>query len=349
VEPVGTSTESRAPTWTRTLFRWAAVLFAGAVLWVIATTVDWSMVAQAFANLQWWMVAVLVVLTIARQFLAAAPLTVFVPAVGYWRAAKNDTGAAVVATVAPPPADVALRLSMFRAWGVDLLAATSGVTLATLLFYVVRLCAPAIGICLLLLSTRTDASTVVLALASTALAAALVIVIVVVGRSERGTELIGRSTGKVAAKVQPARVDPDVWAAAAQRFRGEVNSQLVSGWRRGAVFLTGMMVVEAALVAAAVRFTGVPADVLSVFTVAGALLVAYPLTMLPMMGLGVMDAAIYAILVRDAGEAWGPAIVAALVVWRAATTLVPLVMGVVVLLTFRSSRGAREADDRPAP
>ena len=315
------------------------------VLWLIFRDVDWSSVGSALAKLTWSAAAVLVTLTVLRQFLAAAPLSVFIPGLSRWRALRNDTAAAVVATVAPPPSDIAIRLAMFRSWGTDLVQATSGVSLTTLLFYVVRLAAPGIGLLLLLATTRTDASTAAVAAISVLAAALLVGAIALVGRSERGATWVGRGAGRVASRVRPGSVTAESWEAAARRFRIVLNRQLSSGWLPATGYLVAMMAAESALLAAAIAFAGVPTDVLSVFLVAGALLLTYPLTMLPMMGLGIMDLAIYTILVRDAGAQWGSAIVAGLVIWRLATMAVPLVMGLVFLATHSSRSSAARLRD----
>ena len=318
--------------------RWALLLAALVVLWLIFSAVDWSAVASALANLTWTAVAILVCLTAIRQFLTAAPLAVFIPGLGYWRALRNDTTAALVATVAPPPSDIAIRLAMFRSWRIDLVQATSGVSITTLLFYVVRLAAPGIGLLLLFTSIRLDLSTAAMAAVSVLAGLLLIGAMAVVGRSEGGARWIGRGAGRLAARVRPGRVEPDSWESAAQRFRLELRRQLASGWLPATAFLLGMLATEAALLAAAVRFAGVPSDVVTVFVVAGALLLTYPLTMLPMLGLGVMDLAIYSILVHEAGSQWGPSIVAGLIVWRLATMGVPLLMGLVFLASRSSAR-----------
>ena len=124
-----------------------------------------------------------------------------------------------------------------------------------------------------------------------------------------------------------------------------LNRQLSSGWLPATGYLVAMMAAESALLATAIAFAGVPTDVLSVFLVAGALLLTYPLTMLPLMGLGIMDLAVYTILVRDAGAQWGSAIVAGLVIWRLATMAVPLVMGLVFLATHSSRSSAGRLRD----
>ncbi len=64
-------------------------------------------------------------------------------------------------------------------------------------------------------------------------------------------------------------------------------------------------------------------------------MIAYPLTLMPLVGFGVLDAALLASLVTIAGIAYKPQIVAGLVVWRVVTILGTLVLGALVLLWWR--------------
>lgn len=330
------------------LIRIAIVALIVVLVVVIVTTVPWAEVWQAMRGLQPWMFAVLAVLVVLRQFFNAAPLAVFVPEVGYLRAMTNDTSAAVVAAVAPPPADLVVRFAMFRAWGIDLVRAASGLTLNTVLFYILRLATPMFGLITLWLANSYDDSTALIALLSGLAAVALTAAMVVVARSERGAAWIGRSSGRLAARVKPDRVQPDHWEEAMVEFRSQVQEQLSRGWARATGLLILMLVSEMVLVIASLRFVGIPDDVLGLPVIVGAFCVTYLMTALPMGGLGILDIALYSLLVREAGSQWGPKIVAALIIWRVATILVPLVIGSVVLLTFRRRNPDSMAQARSA-
>lgn len=68
-----------------------------------------------------------------------------------------------------------------------------------------------------------------------------------------------------------------------------------------------------------------------------AFLLAYPLTLLPLFGFGVLDAALLGAWVTIAGPALEPAIVAGLVVWRVVGILGPLTLGLATLIWWRRS------------
>ena len=58
----------------------------------------------------------------------------------------NDQGAILMSTVAPPPSDLALRMAMFNSWGVPTAKGLAGTVMNTLTFYIVRFAAPAVGL-----------------------------------------------------------------------------------------------------------------------------------------------------------------------------------------------------------
>lgn len=68
--------------------------------------------------------------------------------------------------------------------------------------------------------------------------------------------------------------------------------------------------------------------------VLAALLSLYPLTIFPFAGLGVLDASLI-VLVNAEGVADSADLVAAMVIWRAATPILPLLPGLVAITQWR--------------
>ena len=88
------------------------------ILISLVGSVDWQQVAAALGQLSWAQAPVLIALLVLRQSFNALPLAVFVPGLGFWRGLQNDLTANLVGTVAPPPGDVIVRVSMFKSWGI---------------------------------------------------------------------------------------------------------------------------------------------------------------------------------------------------------------------------------------
>jgi uncharacterized membrane protein YbhN (UPF0104 family) len=67
---------------------------------------------------------------------------------------------------------------------------------------------------------------------------------------------------------------------------------------------------------------------------------AYPLTLFPLMGLGILDALLVAAWTQVAGVEYEARIVAGLIVWRVFSLLVPILLGVIAVTWWRRSSHA---------
>ena len=145
-------------------------------------------------------------------------------------------------------------------------------------------------------------------------------------------------------------MDPDAWAEACLTFRSDISATFQRGFPRSLLALAGMLATDVLVLLLCLRFVGVyPSDV-DLADVAIAYLFAYPLTLFPFSGIGVVDALILASLVEAGGLEIEPAAVAALVVWRVFTVGVPVLMGVgAVGLWRRSVAGMAEPPGPAAP
>jgi uncharacterized membrane protein YbhN (UPF0104 family) len=300
--------------------------------------VDWSQVWDALRRLSAWQVLVLLVVLLVRQAFNAIPLAQFVPGLSWWRSVQNDLGAVVVGTLAPPPGDVVLRVSMFRSWGVDPVDGMAGVTLNMIAFYAVRFLAPALG--LVVLSVHGfETGQVVAALGSALVAAAVLVGLLLVVRGDGLARLVGRTAARVVARFR-STADPQAWGDTVVEFRGRMAGNVRAGLLRSLLALGLMVLADATILVLSLRFVGLGPSVLTVDQILGSFLIAYPLTTLPLAGFGVLDAALIAAFTELCGISYEPELVAALAVWRAVTILGPLVLGGVTVLAWRRTVGA---------
>ena len=309
------------------------------VLVSLVGSVDWQQVGVALQKLSWAQAPVLLALLVLRQGFNAVPLAVFVPGLGLWRGLQNDLTANLVGTLAPPPGDVVVRVSMFRSWGIAAVDGMPGVTLNSLVFYVIRFSVPILGV-VLLVGEDLAGARVWLSLGSLVVAALMVTGLVLVSRGERAARIVGRTAARVAARFRDG-VDPQAWADAVASFRATMSQRLVRGLPPSMLALTAMVLTDGVIVLLALRLVGVPASPLTALVVLGSFLVVYPLTALPLAGLGVLDAALVVAYTEVAGVAAEPAIVAGLVLWRVVTILGALALGGLSLgwWRWRSARG----------
>jgi len=321
------------------LLVWVASLVLAWYLVRALRRVDWSSVGEALGLLSWWQAAVLLLLVGLRAALASLPLALLTYGLGLPRAIGNDLVGNLAATVTPAPADIVARAAMFRAWGIDVGQGMAGLVLNSILYYVVRLAAPVAG-ALLLLWTVGDEGAVGWTAAISGLASATIVAVLVVGsRSEASAAAVGRTLGRLAQRVRRSLPGPEQMQKTVVDFYGTVAGQWSRYWPHSLLSLTGMVALEAVILVLSLRFVGIPPSEAPSLVVVACFLSVYLLMATPFLGLGVLDAAVIA-LVADRSGANASELVAGLVVWRVSVQLVPLLAGVAPLVTVRRSAAA---------
>ncbi len=163
-----------------------------------------------------------------------------------------------------------------------------------------------------------------------------------VSHGDRLAFLVGKTAGRVAARFKE-EADPEKWAAAVLDFRERMSTRLTRGLPTSLLALAAMVIADGFILLTALRAVGVPAEALPLVWVLGAFLIAYPLTAMPLAGLGLLDAALIVVYVEVAGSALESEIIAGFVVWRVLTLGGPLLLGLIALAWWRwRTRGERE-------
>jgi len=324
------------------------VAVLGLIAWLtvaVARGVDWTSVGSALHRLAWWQAPILVALLLARQVLSAAPVARFVAGLGLTRALHNEVAANLVATVAPPPGDMVLRVAMFRSWGVDAVGGMAGVTLATTVFWGARFLAPPLGLAVVAARGIREREWLVASI-SAAIAVAIIAVLLVLLRSENWADAGGRFAARAVTRVWRP-VDAEAWAAAVVGFRAQVSATLRAHLAPALALMLAGILAEGLLLLASLRFVGVGGS-LSAIEILGVFLLAYPLTILPFLGLGVLDAALVALWLTDSPAVPEATLVAGMVVWRAVSLGGTLVIGALSLAWWRwTTRGTSVGADVP--
>jgi len=315
----------------------ALLLGLAAVITVVVVRlvgqIDWAAVWDALSQLTWWQPVALLGMLVVRQVLNAMPMALYIPAVTVYRSTLNDLAASLMGLVAPPPSDLALRMAMFSSWGVSAAKALAGLVLNMLTFYIVRFATPLLGF-VLAAALGWSPGLRWLELLSLALAAAMVVTLHLVVGSQQLALAIGKKAGRAAHRVRH-NVDPDGWGQACQQFRVDVEDRYRSGFPRGLLSQVGMIAADFTMLLLCLRFVGVEASEVSAAEVAVAYLFAFPFTVFPFMGIGVVDALILAAVVEAGGLDVEAAAVAGLIVWRVFTLAGPAVLGVFALTVWR--------------
>jgi uncharacterized membrane protein YbhN (UPF0104 family) len=316
------------------LVRIGRILLVVIVAWLLLRLlrgVDWHEVGHALTHLSAWQIAVLLVAMLIRRSILAAPMALLIAGLNYLRAMISDVAAAAVATVAPSPGDVVIRLAMLRSWGIDTTDAASGVALGTTLFYVARLVAPVMGFAVFWATRGFYAPFAWSALVFGAGAAALLAGLLYALRAERTAATLGRLLGRLIHRVRASSPGAEVWEERLVSFQSHsANRMRQRGWLAVLSQLV-LIVVEAGVLVLCLTFVGVHLDGPTLVVLFCSFMVIYPLAGLPLMGAGVLDAT-YAAFVSVHSAIEATDLVAGLLVWRVAVQLVPVVVGLLAVL-----------------
>jgi hypothetical protein len=321
------------PAWVRPVVVVVVVVLCGWLASTFLGAIDWSEVGQALSRLTVWQVLVLGALLLVRQTLNAFPLALFIEGLGAARALLNDLVASLAAVVAPPPGDMVVRVAMFRTWGIEASRGLAGATMNMVAFYVNRFAAPLVGLVVVSV-LGSGPQRVVAVVMSGAVAVALAVVVSVMMRNETFAHRLGRRAGTIARRLRSS-VDPEAWAGAATGFQEHVEAGFRRAFPRSLVALTAMVLADSCILLLAIRFMGVPASALPAYEVIGLFFLFYPLTLPPLMGLGIYDVVLLGAFMEAGDASLEPELVAALTVWRAVTLLGPVLLGAAVTPLWR--------------
>ena len=345
-----TTPAKTVPKWRGPVILVAKILVALVGVWLVVKAlrqIDWAQVGDALGRLRWWEIVVVVLIICVRQSVNASTLVVLIPKLSMVHALSTALSGTLIQTFVPPPADAVLRLSMLRSYGVEPARGAAALVLDTVVFYLARFLAPVVGliVAVAFVTLPIESAQVWLAIGGAAAAAALFSALVVIARGEKAAGNLGRWAARVVRRLRP-KVDPEAWAAALGRFQRESAAGLNGRIGRATPIMLAFIVVDSLVILACLRFVGVPGEHVEYLAVLAALLCLYPLTIFPFAGLGILDAAIIALINAD-GAADPADLVAALVIWRAATLLLPLLPGLFTLTRWRRQQ-ARAAAVAPA-
>lgn len=323
----------KQPAWVRPLIIVAILIVCGWILSRVLGSVDWAEVGDALGRLAWWQFLPLFAVLVVRQICNALPLSFYTKGISAFQALMNDLVASLMAIVAPPPSDMVMRVAMFNSWGVPSARALAGATMNTITFYINRFAAPIIGLAAAsAFGFETDHAW--FALAGAAVSLSLVGLVWAILRTEGFATGFGLTAGRFAQRFK-STVDPEAWAGFMDDFRAHITETYRRGLPRSLAVLVLMVVADALILLLCLRFVGVTESQVSTLYVFAIFFLVYPLTLFPLMGLGVMDTVLLTAFLNVGGEAIEPEVIAALAVWRVVTLLTPVVLGAGALAWWR--------------
>lgn len=318
------------------------VLLAAIFWYVFQQVADISEVWAAIQTLTWREVGVLLVVTGFNLVTYWIVIVIATPGLTYPQAAVLTQSTTAVANSVPAGGAIAVGLtySILSSWGFSRARATVSLVVTGIWNNWLKLATPVLALAALAIQGQPGGGQLLAALLAVGGVVAAIVVFALILRSERFAARVGVVTGQWAtALLRLARRPPATgWDLAVVKFRNRVIGLVRHRW----IQLTAATILSHAalylVLVTSLRVMGVSEDevgwaaVLAVFAFAR-LLTAIPLTP---GGVGVVELALITGLTRAGGDA--AQVVAAVLLFRLLTYVLPILLGTVAYIVWRRRR-----------
>jgi uncharacterized membrane protein YbhN (UPF0104 family) len=253
-------------------------------------------------------------------------------------------GPSSVAALVPGPSDLAVRYEMYSTWGMGTRAAGLAVATSGIFTVGTKLILPPVALITLLAVGDRDGLTTKIGILATVLLVVAGAIGFAILKSTRVAHWLGGIVERVWSFVLRLARRPDHDGLVDRVFdlRGEMSAILGQRWMAATASSALITVTGTSLLTLAVRFAGVPEDVLGFHHIFATYAVVQGLTVIPITpgNAGIAEAASIAMLVAFAGQEWANQITAAVLVYRMLTWLIIIPIGWGALTIWR--RGHRD-------
>jgi uncharacterized membrane protein YbhN (UPF0104 family) len=310
-----------------------------AIFWYLLKDIELARVWAEIQAMTWREDLVLAVFALWNLATYAFVWMSVTPGLGFWRAMVMTQSTTAVTNTVPGGSAIGIGMTyaMLGAWGYSRSRTTVAVLVSGVWNSFAKLGLPVLALALVALQGSASAARVTAALLGIAGLAGAIVVFALMLRSEEMARRFGILAGRVASRLLALVRRPPVhgWELATVKFRARTLDLLEHGWAPITVatlvsHLSLYLVLLVTLRAVGVGDAEVGwAEVLAVFAFAR-LATAIPITP---GGAGVVEAVLIAGLVTGGGDR--SLVTAAVLVYRALTWGVPIVVGIVCYLWWR--------------
>jgi uncharacterized protein (TIRG00374 family) len=317
-------------------------LIFGVVLPQIA---DWGDVWDAITSITVGAALLLVALFVLIEVLKGAEQAVAIEPLSVPKAVVASEASTAVSNVIPGPSGTAMRLYIYRTWGLTSADFAKGWLLTSIVNNAIILFMPSIALAVYAAQGDVSGKLVALAVIGAVLSLACIGIAAGALRSEHFAAHVGAVCARFvtwARGIAHRPSDTDL-AAVIVRFRAEtIDTVRQTGLRLLFVILLKYLANAACLIVA-LRAVGVPRDPL---TIAGAF-AAYALVRLVTVveitpgGVGVVEVAYTAALTYVTKDAYHAQIVAGVLLFRVVTYIAPIPAGAIAYVVWRTKRSWR--------
>jgi uncharacterized protein (TIRG00374 family) len=245
---------------------------------------------------------------------------------------------------------IGVTWAMFSSWGFRRPEITLSVLVTGVWNIFAKLGLPVVALALVAVEGESTAGSVAAAAAGVVALVGAVVAFAVMLRSEAGARRVGGAAERLASRARRlvGRSPVSGWEVAASEFRATTNDLLRTRWLALTVATLVSHLTLYAVLLLTLRHVGVSEEDVSWTAVLAAYAFVRLISALPLTpgGLGVVELGLTAALVAAGGGETG--VVAAVLVYRALTYLLPIPVGAVAFLVWRNGAGARPAQPAAA-
>jgi uncharacterized protein (TIRG00374 family) len=325
----------------------ASLVLVVGIFWFLLRGIDLGQVWAEIRAMTWMEDAVLAVIAIWNLATYAFVWMAVTPGLGFWHAMVMTQSTTAVANTVPGGSAIGIGMtySMLGSWGYSRSRTTTAVLVSGVWNSFIKLGLPVLALALVLLQGGAGGGRVTAAVVGIAGLVAAIIVFALILRSEDQARRFGLLAGRVASRLLGLVRRPPVagWELATVKFRSRTLQLVEHRWRSITVTSLVSHLSLYAVLLVTLRAVGVSqdevgwAEVLAVFAFAR-LATAIPFTP---GGAGVVEAVLIGGLVAAGGDR--AQVTAAVLVYRALTWGLPIVVGVGCYLWWRRKRLRTEA------
>ncbi len=313
---------------------------------------DWT---SAIALITWQMLVVSVVLGVINLATNWPPIVVALPGLKVREAAVTNTAGAALSNTVPEGGAVAtgLNYAMLRSWGFTLGDTTSEVIVTGTWSQMTKYILLAIGLVVVTLQGWGPSWVVWVALGLTALVAVAVVLLTLILRSEGFASRLGARCDRVVGRLRRrvTRIPDPGLTEGLPLFRTQMVRLLRLCWGRLTVTMVASQLTVVLVLGICVRMQGLDESTISwaVILVAWGLVTFASLLIPTPGGLGVAEVVLVGVLGHGLPASDEAAVLAAVLLYRIATFLVPIPIGLVTYLYWRKSTAWRRPVNSRGP
>ncbi len=315
---------------------------------VLPSIADWSEVADALRDTEPADFVLVIVVALGLELLKALEQQILIPKLGITRAFVALENTALVSNLIPGPSGTTMRFVIYRSWGINSADFAKGWLVSSLFNNILVLFFPVVGAILVLGFSDVEPPPILTTVAIIGLVLTTVVVVlaILIFRSEALARRIGSLFGRALQRLRgllkkPAGPDG---AEAVVRFRTDAIDSMRESGVALALTITAKYIVTALLLWISLDAVGLPSGYLSPAEVFASYTFVRLLTIVNITpgSVGIAEALYAGSLTYLAGPGADDAlIVAGVVVFRAATYALPIVLGVVCNIVWRRKRSWR--------